>query len=63
MTLLLNIISIIATFIVIEGIFYFALDNTVGRINVVKRFKYKDLIFLSIGVLFMILFFDFHLPH
>lgn len=60
---LLNIISIITTFIVFEGVIYFALNMTVGKLNIVKKFEYKDLLFLSIGVLLILLFFKFHLPH
>lgn len=63
MNLILNIISVVATFIIIEGVFFYALDFTIGRISVVRKLKYKDYIFLSVGVLFKMFFFDFYLPH
>jgi len=63
MNFILNILSIITTFIVIEGIFYFLLNSTIGRLSIVKKLPYKDLIFLLIGILFIIIFFDFYLPH
>lgn len=63
MPILLNIISIIATLIVIEGVVYIALNSTIGRINFVKKFEYKDAIFLVLGLVLILLFFDFHLPY
>lgn len=63
MFVILNIISIIATLIVIEGIVYFALNTTIGRISFVKKFEYKDITFLTIGLLLIFFFFDFHFPY
>ncbi len=63
MSIILNLISVIATFILIEGMVYFALNTTVGRLNLVKNFIYKDILFLLIGVILIISFFKFHLPH
>jgi hypothetical protein len=63
MYIILNIISIIATLIVIETLVYISLNTTIGRINIVKKFVYKDLIFLLIGLLLIISFFEFHLPY
>jgi len=63
MLLILNIISIIATLIVIEGVVYIALNSTIGRINFVKKFEYKDVFFLTVGLILILFFFDFHLPY
>jgi hypothetical protein len=63
MFLLLNIISIIATLIVIEGVIYFTLNSTIGRISYVKKFEYKDVFFLCIGLILILFFFEFHLPY
>jgi len=58
----LNIISVVATIIIIIGIVYFLLKNTVGRIKYIKKFIYSDFLYIFIGVLLIIMFFDFHLP-
>lgn len=63
MSLFLNILSILFTFIIIEGLFYFVLNLTIGQLNIVKRLPYKDLYFILIGFLFIVFFFDFYLPH
>ncbi len=63
MNFILNLISIISTFIVIEGVFYIALNSTIGRLENVKKSPLKDVLFLIPGILFIIFFFDFHLPH
>ena len=60
---LLNLISVVATFILIEGMVYFILNFTVGKIAVIKRFQYKDLVFLLIGLILILKFFRFYLPH
>lgn len=63
MNLVLNIISVLSTFIIIEGIIYFTLNSTFGRLNVLKNFAFKDIVFLVFGVILILCFFDFYLPH
>ena len=60
---ILNLISVLATIILIEGLVYFALNSTVGRLNFVKKLAYKDIVFLLIGIVLIISFFKFHLPY
>ena len=63
MTLILNIISVLATFVVLEGVIFYTLQSTLGRIRLIKNFAYKEILFLVIGLLLILLFFDFYLPH
>ncbi|GEM_PF-1408363 len=69
MNILLNTISVIATFIVSVGLLWLILDNTIGRFRFVKStfnwhgFQVKDFIFISLSSLFILGFFDFYLPY
>lgn len=63
----LNIISVIATFIVAEGIIFSVLNLIFGRIKLLNKRIYdgirlKHIIFLLIGVIVILIFFEFNLP-
>ena len=67
MTSLLNIISVIATFIVAEGIVFFILNTFFGRIKVLNKsllysLTFKHLIFYSFGLLLLLIFTNFYKP-
>lgn len=69
MNILLNTISVVATFIVSVGLIWLILDNTIGRFRFMKStfnwygFQVKDFIFISLSSLFILCFFDFYLPY
>ena len=62
MNTFLNITSVISTIIVILGIIYFLLNNTIGRLAFIKKFIYRDTLYIFIGIIFILFFFEFHLP-
>ena len=65
---LLNIISVLATLIVAQGVVYSLLNVVFGKIPIINiyllksKIQYKDIIFLLIGLIFILFFFDFYLP-
>ncbi len=69
MNILLNAISVTATFIVSVGLLWLILDNTVGRFKFMKSkrlwygFQFKDFLFITLSTLFILCFFDFYLPY
>ncbi len=68
MVVLLNAISVLATFVAAVGIIYLALDSTIGRINAVNnlviasKIPAKVFLFLGIGVYLILKYFTFYLP-
>ena len=65
---LLNTISIIATFIVAQGVIYFVLDMTMGKLSILNfeivksKIQVKQILFLLLGLYIFLFFFDFYLP-
>lgn len=64
----LNIISIIATFLVANIVIYVLLNFIFGRIWVLnielnKFIKIKDLVFYFFGTFIILFYFDFYQPH
>lgn len=69
MSIILNSISVIATFIVSVGVLWLILDNTIGRLNFTKSkndwfgFQIKDAAFISFSAFIVLYYFDFYLPY
>ncbi len=63
METLLNIIAVISTSFIVEGFFYFVLSNTIGRIPFINKLAFKDYLFWGIGIVFILFFFTFYIPH
>ncbi len=67
MNFILNMISVVATFIVFSGLIYFILNILVGRLSILnheisKCFKIKHIIFYSIAIILLFSFTVFYLP-
>ena len=69
MIVILNIISILATFIVAVGIIYFILNLVFGNLSFLNRFvvqeidfKLKHLLFFLFGLIFLFACFTFYQP-
>lgn len=65
----LNFISVCSTVIVFVGLFYFVSNLFFGRISIFDKkirrchgVKVKHLVFYLTGLIFIVLFFDFHHP-
>jgi hypothetical protein len=67
MFILLNIICVIATFIVAEGLLYITMNSIFGNIKylnktVIFSLQIKHIIFYTIGLLLLLMFTTFYKP-
>ena len=65
----LNTISFVTTLIVAEGIIYLVLDSIFGKfamlnltLSIRQEIKVKNVLFLIVGFIILLLFFDFYKP-
>lgn len=69
MNRLLNILSVVGSFLIVFGILFLIQNETIGRIAALKNIKVfggflylKDLIFTATSLLFILKFIDFYVP-
>lgn len=69
MNKLLNILSVLGSFLVVFGILFYVQDETIGRIEILKKTKvfcnfiyFKDLLFTATSLLFILKFITFYIP-
>jgi hypothetical protein len=64
----LNIISLIGSFLIVFGIVFLLQSQTIGKLPILrdlivfKIFKFQDLLFTATTLLFILKFIDFYIP-